>query len=97
MKKLASLLTDQRLTDLSPPMNLTLISCSKSEICHNLCDIYFYEFCKLHKSRYNLRQYSLTVKSFFHSKHEQPIIIRGCLTYQESSRRFYKNVKEGVT
>ena len=41
------------------------------KICHNLCDLNFYEFFKLCKSRYNLRQYSLTVESLFHLKHEQ--------------------------
>ena len=40
------------------------------KICHNLCDLNFYEFFKLHKSRYNLRQHSLTVESLFHPKHE---------------------------
>ena len=41
------------------------------KICHNLCDQNFYEFFKLRKSRYNLRQHSLTVESLFHPKHEQ--------------------------
>ena len=41
------------------------------KICHNLCDLNFYEFFKLCKTRYNLRQHSLTVKYLFHSKHEQ--------------------------
>ena len=37
----------------------------------NLCDLNFYEFFKLRKSRYNLRQHSLTVESLFHPKHKQ--------------------------
>ena len=41
------------------------------KICHNLCDLNFYEFLKLRKSRYNLYQHSLTVESLFHPKHEQ--------------------------
>ena len=41
------------------------------KICHNLCDLNFYEFFKLRKIRYNLRQHSLTVESLFHPKHEQ--------------------------
>ena len=41
------------------------------KICHNLCDLNFYEFFKLHKSRYNLRQHSFTVESLSHPKHEQ--------------------------
>ena len=41
------------------------------KICHNLCDLNFYEFFKLRKSRYNLCQHSLTVESLFPSKHEQ--------------------------
>ena len=41
------------------------------KICHNLCDLNFYEFFKLRKSRYNLRQHSVTVESLFHAKHEQ--------------------------
>ena len=41
------------------------------KICHNLCDLNFYEFFKLRKSRYNSRQHSLTVESLFHPKHEQ--------------------------
>ena len=41
------------------------------KICHNLCDLNFYEFFKLPESRCNLRQHSLTVESLFHSKHEQ--------------------------
>ena len=41
------------------------------KICHNLCNLNFYEFFKLCKSRYNLRQYSLTVESLFYPKHEQ--------------------------
>ena len=41
------------------------------KICHSLCDLNFYEFFKLHKSRCNLCQHSLTVESFFHPKHEQ--------------------------
>ena len=41
------------------------------KICHNLCDLNFYEFFKLCKSRYNLRQHSLTIESLFHPKHEQ--------------------------
>ena len=41
------------------------------KIYHNLCDLNIYEFFKLCKSRYNLRQHSLTVKSLFHPKHEQ--------------------------
>ena len=41
------------------------------KICHNLCDLHFYEFFKLRKSRYNLRQHSVTVESLFHPKHEQ--------------------------
>ena len=41
------------------------------KICHNLCDLNFYEFFKLCKSRYNLHQHSITVESLFHPKHEQ--------------------------
>ena len=40
------------------------------KICHNLCELNFYEFFKLRESRCNLRQHSLTVESLFHSKHE---------------------------
>ena len=36
-----------------------------------MCDLNFYEFFKLCKSRYNLRQHSLTVESLLHPKHEQ--------------------------
>ena len=41
------------------------------KICHNLCDLNFYEFFKLRKSRYNLCQHSLTVESLFYPKQEQ--------------------------
>ena len=41
------------------------------KIRHSQCDLNFYEFFKLRKSRYNLRQHSLTVESLFHPKHEQ--------------------------
>ena len=41
------------------------------KIYHNLCDLNFYEFFKLCKSRYNLCQHSLIIESLFHPKHEQ--------------------------
>ena len=41
------------------------------KICHNLCDLNFYEFFKLCKSRYILGQHSRTVESLFHPEYEQ--------------------------
>ena len=63
LSKLNINLLDYRLLEL----DLILIL----KICHNLCDLNFYEFFKLRKSRYNLRQHSLIAESLFHPEHEQ--------------------------